>query len=261
MWTDGPPAVAYKANNGHTAVGLNAYLGIVAEPFTGDWGRVIVNAGRWLISGPCVTPTPTATPTATATGTPSATPTCTPGGGTPGPWTPAAPRAIDAYGAGAAGDGTNAYVGAGYSFSLSGYTDQFARFNPVANTWTPLVAVPSTGEEIEFVYSPLNNKVYAFGGIDNISIGTAYNLTRIYDIATGTWSTGAPMPLGRQQMGSGYWAGKIYLAGGYTDGFITTAQSMLHVYDVPLTPGTQPEPRCQRRWVDREERRSTANST
>ena len=65
--------------------------------------------------------------------------------------------------------------------------------------------MPSTGEEIEFVYSPLNNKVYAFGGIDNISIGTAYNLTRIYDIATGTWSTGAPMPLGRQQMGSGYW--------------------------------------------------------
>jgi hypothetical protein len=47
-WTDGPPAVAYKENNGHTAVGLNAYLGIVAEPFTGEWGRTIVNAGRWL---------------------------------------------------------------------------------------------------------------------------------------------------------------------------------------------------------------------
>ena len=24
MWTDGPPAVAYKNNNGHTAVGINA---------------------------------------------------------------------------------------------------------------------------------------------------------------------------------------------------------------------------------------------
>ena len=33
VWTDGPPAVAYKTNNGHTAAGINAYLGIVAEPF------------------------------------------------------------------------------------------------------------------------------------------------------------------------------------------------------------------------------------
>jgi hypothetical protein len=40
--------VAYKENNGHTAVGLNAYLGFVAQPISGDWGRTIVNAGRWL---------------------------------------------------------------------------------------------------------------------------------------------------------------------------------------------------------------------
>src|SRR5437773_7295373 len=48
-WTDGPPAVAYKANSGHTAVGLNAYLGQLNQ-FSGDWGRVIVNAGHWLSS-------------------------------------------------------------------------------------------------------------------------------------------------------------------------------------------------------------------
>src|SRR5438128_3281971 len=60
MWTDGPPAVAYKANNGSTAVGINAYLGYLNQ-FSGEWGRVIVNAGRWLI--PCGTPTPTPTPT------------------------------------------------------------------------------------------------------------------------------------------------------------------------------------------------------
>src|SRR2546427_7055814 len=59
MWTDGPPAVAYKANNGSTAVGINAYLGYLNQ-FSGEWGRVIVNAGRWLI--PCGTPTPTPTP-------------------------------------------------------------------------------------------------------------------------------------------------------------------------------------------------------
>ena len=74
MWTDGPPAVAYKTNNGRTAVGLNAWLGHTNE-FSGAWGRVIVNAGRWLLCGG--TPTPTPSPTATATATPTATATAT----------------------------------------------------------------------------------------------------------------------------------------------------------------------------------------
>src|SRR5438132_8765293 len=59
-WTDGPPAVAYKTNNGTTAVGINAYLGYLNQ-FSGEWGRLIVNAGRWLLN--CGTPTPTPTPT------------------------------------------------------------------------------------------------------------------------------------------------------------------------------------------------------
>ena len=42
---------------------------------------------------------------ATPTGTPSATPTCT-AGGTPGPWTQAAPVAIDHYGGFMDSDGT-----------------------------------------------------------------------------------------------------------------------------------------------------------
>jgi hypothetical protein len=46
MWTDGPSAVAYKTNNGRTAVGINAYLGSNPTAFSGVWGRVIVNAGR-----------------------------------------------------------------------------------------------------------------------------------------------------------------------------------------------------------------------
>ena len=52
----------------------------------------------------------------TPTGTPSATPTCQPGG-SPGPWTQAAPVAIDHYGGFMDSDGTVAYEGGGYSFS------------------------------------------------------------------------------------------------------------------------------------------------
>ena len=85
----------------------------------------------------CGTPTtPTPTPTATA-GTPSPTPTCT-AGGTPGPWTQAAPVAVDHYGGFMDSDGTVAYEGGGYSFSVGDNTNQFGKFNPVANTWTPL---------------------------------------------------------------------------------------------------------------------------
>jgi N-acetylneuraminic acid mutarotase len=69
MWTDGPSAVGYQTNNGHTAAGINAYLGDNAE--VAQFARVIVNAGRWLLT--CPTPTPT--PTATTTSTPSATST------------------------------------------------------------------------------------------------------------------------------------------------------------------------------------------
>jgi hypothetical protein len=77
----GEALVAYRSVSlGHTTVGITAYLG--NDNHSGDWGRVIVNAARWLrpcrqapTPAPTPTPTPTATPTATAT--PAATPTAT----------------------------------------------------------------------------------------------------------------------------------------------------------------------------------------
>src|SRR5205823_11009900 len=66
--------------NGHTGIGINAYLGDLADNWTGPFGRVVVNAGRWLIAPPCGTPRPTATATATPTvaGSATPTPTCPP---------------------------------------------------------------------------------------------------------------------------------------------------------------------------------------
>ena len=66
--------VAFRpVSGGHTTVGVTAYVGADATQ-SGDWGKVIVNAGNWL--GNCQgspTPTPTTTATATATPTPTAT--------------------------------------------------------------------------------------------------------------------------------------------------------------------------------------------
>jgi len=76
--SNGNSLVAYRPiNGGHTTVGVTAYIGAYATQ-SGDWGRVIVNAGRWLLNCQASpTPTPTVTPTATATATASATPTAT----------------------------------------------------------------------------------------------------------------------------------------------------------------------------------------
>src|SRR2546430_10557926 len=71
----GTPLVAYRSvSGGHTTVGIAAFLGFDGDR-SGDWAKLIVNAGRWLRPCGAPTPTPTATPTATATPTPIATAT------------------------------------------------------------------------------------------------------------------------------------------------------------------------------------------
>ena len=67
------------------------------------------------------------------------------------------------------------------------------------------------------VYEPNVNKRFVFGG-EEIALATVVNTTRIYDIASNSWSTGAPMPDVRAFMASGYFNDKIYLVGGYTTG-------------------------------------------
>src|SRR5205085_5063066 len=76
-YDDALPLIAFKTTAGHTAVAINAYLGDAAGPnnWSGQFGRVIVNAVRWLKPPPCAgtatsTPNVRPTPTACAVGTP-----------------------------------------------------------------------------------------------------------------------------------------------------------------------------------------------
>jgi hypothetical protein len=82
------------------------------------------------------------------------------------------------------------------------------------------------------VYYPPTNKVCVFGGEDAIS-GTNYNITRIYDVATETWTTGTNMPDVRSFMAAGYNSanGKIYLVSGYNTGDVSSAQPNTWEYD------------------------------
>ena len=166
----------------------------------------------------------------TATGTPSPTPTCSPAG-SPGPWTYAAPVEDEHYGGFMDSDGTFGYEGGGYAFYKSDNIDEFGKFDPVANSWTPLAPVPDLNNCMASgVYAPDLNKLFVFGG-ERVSLATVVDTTRIYDIATNTWGTGAPMPDVRAFMASGYYNGKIYLVGGYSTGSYAPAFLQTWEYD------------------------------
>ena len=87
--------------------------------------------------------------------------------------------------------------------------------------------------EASGVYAPNVNKLFVFGG-EEVTSATVVNTTRIYDIATNTWSTGAPMPDVRAFMASGYFNGKIYLVGGYNTGNVDPSFGQVWEYD-PVT--------------------------
>jgi N-acetylneuraminic acid mutarotase len=192
----------------------------------------------WFLDDVCVTPSGGGTPT----------PTPTPTGCTPSAWQAVANMPTDLYGAAGSSDGTFFYAAGGYSFSSGLTLAVFNRFDPGTNTWTPLADMPQAAIEAVAVYYPTTNKIYVFGGEDAVT-GTNYNITRIYDIAGGTWTTGANMPDVRSFMAGGYVSstGMIYIVSGYSSGQVTDAQPNTWQYDpvadtwTDLT-GTDPYP-------------------
>jgi len=153
----------------------------------------------------------------------------------PNPWQEVAAMPLDLYGDACASDGTSVYCAGGYSFSVPGppfTVNVFNKYDPVANTWTPLAPMPQSALMATAIYYPTTNKIYVFGGEDGDS-GVNYNLTQIYDIATNAWSSGATMPDVRSFMAGGYNSadGKVYLATGYNTGFVDSAQPSTWEYD------------------------------
>jgi N-acetylneuraminic acid mutarotase len=141
---------------------------------------------------------------------------------------PAVSLPVDLYGPGADSDGTNVYSAGGYSFSSGGDQTAFYRFTSGGTAWGSLRSIPVATTLPGFVYT--QNKLFMFGGVNNAT-NTVYNTTRIYDIDSDNWSTGATMPGPRMQMGVGYYNGKIYVAGGYSTTTIGSETNTLWEYD------------------------------
>jgi hypothetical protein len=80
-----------------------------------------------------------------------------------------------------------------------------------------------------FGIAALNGKIYAVGGWAQTSSGEGVsNALEVYDTATDTWTTRAPMPTARNVLAAAVLNGKIYALGGWTG---TEVTSRVEVYD------------------------------
>jgi N-acetylneuraminic acid mutarotase len=141
------------------------------------------------------------------------------GCGTPGPWSTATPGPPVRYRAGGCTDGTYVYVYGGSNASAQ-YLNDLWRWTPATQTWTQLANMPTGKSNIQGAY--WNGKIYVPGGY----IGSHITENAIYDIATNTWTTGAPLPAPQSGQNVAF-NNKIYNFGGNPG-----PQSTVTIYDI-----------------------------
>lgn len=89
------------------------------------------------------------------------------------------------------------------------------RYDPGADTWSPLTEIPEGVHHAPFQHH--DGRLYILGGFRETSFEPVANV-RVYDLASGEWSEGAPMPTPR---GASAWAvldGRIHVIGGNAAG-------------------------------------------
>jgi len=121
-----------------------------------------------------------------------------------------------------------------YAMGRSANTPKFAKYDPVADSWTFLTA-PATAR-VHTAMCIQAGKVYVFAGSKGPAPFTATFQTDIYDIAGDSWSSGASMP---STGGTSRWDalavpagnGKIYVVGGSGSGSNSTKNDRCTEYD------------------------------
>ncbi len=113
--------------------------------------------------------------------------------------------------------------------------DNAWEYDPAADSWKALAPLPS--KRGSAVAVQVNGKIYVIGGATtaegskDVAISnntTARNLTSndVYDVATNTWTSAAPMALGRNHAFGGTVGGKIYVIGGrIAHAFVAASQN------------------------------------
>jgi len=106
--------------------------------------------------------------------------------------------------------------------------------------WTPYNPPPVNYDRLTHatVYDPDNDKIYMIGGTPNGQTGSNVPYIYRYDPVTNTWATNlANMPDARGWIQGGYWNGKIYVPGGYTNAGANS--NTFYIYDIASNSWTQ----------------------
>ena len=125
----------------------------------------------------------------------------------------------------AVNDGTNIYI-LGSETVSGAYVTYLYKYDPAANTYTPLAPAGTFARAFAAVYS--GGKIYKFGGVNQTNDST--NVLEIYNIATDTWTAGASYPVAESFIGAFAQGNFIYGAGGI-DGPSATSTTKTYRYD------------------------------
>lgn len=107
-------------------------------------------------------------------------------------------------------------------------------YDPLTNTWA--VGAPLPAPLSHPASAAIGGKLYLAGGFIYGSGGTySRNLLQIYDVATASWTTGAPMPTPRYATSAGVIDGKLVVVGGLNEG---GHLSIVEIYDPALNSWT-----------------------
>jgi N-acetylneuraminic acid mutarotase len=108
-------------------------------------------------------------------------------------------------------------------------------YDPGSDIWTTLKPMPIARER--FGIAAYQNKIYVFGGTTGtvptiggnaLGVDVVTGVNEVYDTATDTWETKAPMPTARGGLQANVVDGKIYLIGGFIMGGVS---NVTEVYD------------------------------
>jgi len=112
------------------------------------------------------------------------------------------------------------YLSGGDTIALNATTSLY-RYNSVADSWSALAPMATARRSHGMV--ALNNKIYVFGGYDNSGLDKILKSGEVYDVAGGTWSNIADMPVPLVGMGAVTDGRYIYAVGGKSDAFSAAA--------------------------------------
>ncbi len=111
-----------------------------------------------------------------------------------------------------------------------GVTNLLEVYDSAANTWTP--KAPMSTVRAGMASGVIAGKLYVAGGFQSCAGSCPMvNTLEVYDPANDTWTTKAPMPTTRVQMGSAVINGKLFVVGGTTNGTAAGSLATLEVYD------------------------------